>query len=405
MFDEISKKQIEIFKFAAEDHDALICDGAVRSGKTTLMIFAYIIWAMEKFNGSNFGVCGKTVRSAERNIILPLLSTVSMRKRYHIAYARSTSTMTISYKGKINYFYLFGGKDESSYTLIQGITLCGVMFDEVALMPQSFVEQAIARTLSVDNSKLWFNCNPENPRHWFKVEWVDKPEKHNAKYIHLLMEDNPALSEKKIESAKKDFSGVFYARYILGLWVAAEGVIYPKAAQGEYTVPTINRAYEKHYLSVDYGTLNPFSVGLWGLCDGVWYRVNEYYYSGRESGEQLTDDEYYRNMDDFVGGVAIESIIVDPSAASFITLIKRRGKFRVRGAKNEVVDGIRKTAAAMQNGQIKINDCCKNILTEFALYRWDDKANEDRPINENDHAMDELRYFVNTVISEQKWLY
>lgn len=225
-FDSISPKQAEIFKFMAEPYDALICDGAVRSGKTTIMVIAFIEWAMALFDGASFGISGKTVRSAERNIIAPLMSIGSMRKKYAMSYSRSTSLLTVRRGGKTNYFYVFGGKDESSYMLIQGITLAGVLFDEVALMPQSFVDQAIARTLSIDNSKLWFNCNPENPNHWFYKEWVLKPAEHNAKHLHFLMEDNPSLTEKALEKARASFTGVFFDRYVRGLWVTADGAIY-----------------------------------------------------------------------------------------------------------------------------------------------------------------------------------
>jgi PBSX family phage terminase large subunit len=225
-FNVISPKQAEIFKFMAEPYDALICDGAVRSGKTTMMTIAFIEWLMANFAGDSFGICGKTVRSAERNIIAPLLSTSSMRKKYGLSYSRSTSILTIRRGTKTNYCHVFGGKDEGSYMLIQGITLCGVLFDEVALMPQSFVDQAIARTLSIDDAKLWFNCNPENPNHWFYKEWVQKPTEHNAKHLHFLMNDNPSLSEKALAKAKASFTGVFYDRYVRGLWVAADGMIY-----------------------------------------------------------------------------------------------------------------------------------------------------------------------------------
>lgn len=398
-FDSISPKQAEVFKFAADDYDVLICDGAVRSGKTLCMSVAFIIWAMERFDGCNFGICGKTVRSAERNIILPLTSIKSMENRYRLSYARSLSLLTATYKGRTNYFYIFGGRDESSYTLIQGITLHGVFFDEVALMPRSFVEQAITRALSVDDAKLWFNCNPESPKHWFYLEWILRPEEHNARHLHFLMDDNPSLSKKALQKAQSSFTGVFYDRYILGLWVVAEGLIYPEAAQGKFTVPDDpDRKYTRYYVSIDYGTINPTSMGLWGLSEGVWYRTDEYYYSSREKGKQLTDEEYYAALVEFTRDLPIRSIIIDPSAASFIATIRKHGKYQVRQANNAVVDGIRNTASALQTGAIKICERCSSTISEFSVYRWDEKAAEDRPIKDNDHAMDETRYFVNTVL-------
>lgn len=300
-FERISPKQLEIFRFIHEPYSALICDGAVRTGKTVLMTAAFLEWAMHGFSGMNFALCGKTVRSAERNIVEPVLALRSVAEKYKLRYARSLSLLTAEYRGKKNSFYIFGGRDESSYMLIQGMTLAGVLLDETALMPRSFVEQAVTRTLSVDSAKLWFNCNPASPSHWFYREWICKAEERGVKRLHFLLEDNPGLSRKAIERAKASFSGVFYDRYILGKWVAAEGLVYPRAAEGEGIVPDEPREYTRFAVSVDYGTLNPCSMGLWGYCGGVWYRFAEYYHSGRESRVQLTDEEYCDELEKLAG--------------------------------------------------------------------------------------------------------
>lgn len=397
-FNAISPKQAEIFRFPHEDYEVLICDGAVRTGKTIMMTVSFLEWAMNEFSGANFAICGKTVRAAERNIIMPLLSLRSVTRKYDISYTRSMSLMTVKRRGRVNYFYVFGGKDESSYMLIQGITLAGVLFDEVALMPQSFVEQAIARTLSISTAKLWFNCNPDSPVHWFYREWVLQPEKHRAKHIHFLMEDNPGLTSEAIERAKASFAGVFYDRYILGKWVAADGLIYPDVANGQGIVEAEPRDYVMYYISIDYGTLNPFSAGLYGLYKGVWYRFDEYYHSGRETRRQLTDAEYYAALEQMAGNRHISQVIIDPSAASMIAEIKKHGRFTVRPANNDVLDGIRETAAAFKSGRLKVTKNCSGAIMEFSAYRWDDKKQEDKPVKENDHAMDEIRYFVNTVM-------
>ncbi len=397
-FNSISQKQAEIFRFPHENYDALICDGAVRSGKTVMMATSFLEWAMNEFDGVNFAICGKTVRAAERNIIMPLLSIRSVTRKYDISYTRSVSLMTVRRRGRVNYFYVFGGKDESSYMLIQGITLAGVLFDEVALMPQSFVEQAITRTLSIDAAKLWFNCNPESPIHWFYREWILQPEKHHALHLHFLLDDNPSLTDKAKEKAKSSFAGVFYDRYILGKWVAADGLIYPDVANGQGIVEPADRQYVKYCISIDYGTLNPFSAGLYGLSKGVWYRFDEYYHSGRETRRQLTDAEYYAEVEKLAGKRYISEIIIDPSAASMIAEIRKHGRFSVRGANNDVVDGIRETAAAFKSGRLKVTNNCSGAIMEFSAYKWDDKKQEDKPVKENDHAMDEIRYFVNTVM-------
>ena len=224
---EFSPKQAEVLRFAFSEDETLICDGAVRSGKTVVMSLAFLFWLMSKFDKTNFAICGKTVTSAERNILKPLQQIEGVP--FKISYKISERKMTVKSGKKENYIYLFGGKDESSYALIQGLTLAGVLFDEVALMPQSFVDQAIARTLSFRKAKLWFNCNPESPNHWFYKQWLTNKDK-KFKHLHFLMNDNPILGAEEIKRAESLFKGVFYDRYILGLWVRAEGIIFPDFA-------------------------------------------------------------------------------------------------------------------------------------------------------------------------------
>lgn len=391
-----SAKQKEILRFPYTGKTALICDGAVRSGKTAVMSLSYLLWAMANFNGQNFGICGKTVISAERNVVKPLLAIKYIRQHFNVKFANHV--LTVSRGNKTNTFYVFGGKDEASYMLIQGITLAGVFLDEVALMPESFVNQALARC-SVTGSKYWFNCNPESPTHWFYKEWILDPEKkHNAVHLHFQLDDNPSLSEEKKKEYYSNYTGVFFDRYIRGLWVVAEGLIYPDVANGQGIAEVEDRQYVKRCISIDYGTLNPFSAGLYGLSKGVWYRYDEYYYSGRETSKQLTDSEYYAELEKLAGKSYVEAVVIDPSAASMIAEIKKHGRFRVIKANNDVVDGIRETANAFKQGKIAVTKNCSGAITEFSMYRWDDKQQEDKPIKENDHAMDEIRYFVNTIM-------
>jgi PBSX family phage terminase large subunit len=391
--EKISEKQAQILDFALSDGLYLICDGAVRSGKTVFMSSAFLIWAMEHFDRTNFGICGKTVQSAERNVLKPLQENESLP--YTLDYKVSTKLLTVRCGPKENYFYIFGGKDESSYMLIQGITLAGVLFDEVALMPRSFVEQALSRAISYDAPKYWFNCNPEGPNHYFYKEWIENP-KEGTTHLHFVLEDNPILSPKMIERTKAMYSGVFYDRYIRGLWVLAEGLIYPMFDKDKI-VPAEERKYTRYVVSMDYGIQNPTAMLLWGFCDGVWYQVKEYYHSGRETGRQKTDQEYYEDLERLAGDLPVECLIVDPSATSFIALVKQKKRFKVRPAKNDVIDGIQKTATAIQQGKILVNDCCKETIKEYGLYSWDTKADKDVPIKDNDHAMDATRYFVNTM--------
>lgn len=390
----ISEKQKKILAFPYSRYDALICDGAVRSGKTSIMMWAFIDWAMRGFNGRRFGICGKTVDSAIKNIVVPFLSMTLAKERYMLRWRRADKILEVGCGGKTNYFEVFGGKDESSYALIQGRTLAGVLLDEVALMPRSFVEQALTRC-SVDGSKMWFSCNPDTPQHWFYTEWICKAKEHNALHLHFEMTDNPGLTEKIRERYRTMFTGVFYDRYIRGMWVAAEGLVYEF---GEDQITDEIPEYGEYYISVDYGTLNPFSAGLWCVTGDKAVRIAEYYYSGRNSKVQKTDEEYCDEVIKLAGDKPIRHVIVDPSAASFITALRRRGAFSVRDAKNDVLDGIRLTGRMLKNGQVLIHRSCKDAIREFGLYRWDEDATTDKPIKENDHAMDDIRYFVNTVL-------
>ncbi len=380
-----------------ENFDAIICDGSIRSGKTVCMSISFILWSFYKFNNSAFALCGKTIRSLKRNVvtpILPLLNSMGFSCKQKI----SENLLEISYNGRTNLFYLFGGKDESSAALIQGMTLSGVLFDEVALMPRSFVDQALARC-SVYGSKFWFNCNPEYPGHWFYKEWILKTTLRNAFYLHFTMDDNPSLSTALKERYKRLYSGTFYQRFIEGKWVAVEGLIYPYMTF-DYSFHDIpNTKFSRYALSCDYGIVNPTSCGLWGESNGIWYRIDEYYYDSRKEGETRTDEEHYQYICDMINEKNISCMTVDPSAASFITLIKRHGKINVIPAKNNVVDGIREVSTALKKGDIKICKNCTNSVREFSLYRWQDNGSRDTPVKENDHAMDDIRYFVTTIMA------
>ena len=390
----ISQKQKKILAFPYSSYDALICDGAVRSGKTSIMTWAFIRWAMENFSGQHFGICGKTVDSAVKNIVIPFLSMSRAKEMYTMRWRRSDKILEVSRGPVKNNFEVFGGKDESSFALIQGRTLAGVLLDEVVLMPRSFVEQALTRC-SVDGAKLWFSCNPGTPQHWFYLEWIRRHKERNALYLHFEMTDNPGLSEKTRQRYQDMFSGVFYDRYVRGLWVLAEGLIYdlPDSAVVDDAPKT-----GEYYISVDYGTLNPFAAELWCWNGKTATMIREYYYSGRDERSNKTDEEYYTELEKLAEKLNIKSVVVDPSAASFIETIRRHKRFSVRKAVNDVIPGIITMARYLQDGTMKIHRSCKNTIREFGLYRWDENATEDKPIKENDHCMDSARYFVMTIL-------
>ncbi len=405
-----------------KDYDGIIADGAIRSGKTVSMSLSFVFWAMSSFSGQNFAMCGKTIGSFRRNVLFWL--KIMLRSRgYHVTDHRADNLVEVTRNGVTNHFYIFGGKDESSQDLIQGITLAGVFFDEVALMPESFVNQATGRC-SVEGSKFWFNCNPDGPYHWFKQKWINKSIGYLGKkkageirkklqeegkeddlkkllYLHFDMDDNLSLSEKIKARYRSLYKGVFFKRYILGLWAMAEGVIYDMFDEAMHVVDSIIPAKDPiYYVSCDYGTQNATVFLLWTKDQkGRWACIREYYYSGRDEKKQKTDSEFADDLGKWLEGISPKRIVVDPAAASFIAELKKRG-YSVKPAKNDVLDGIRFVASLLAQKEVVFCRCCENTIQEFASYVWDSKAaerGEDKPVKTADHCMDAVRYFCYTI--------
>lgn len=431
-FKPFSKKQKQILTWwmpssPVKGYDGIIADGAIRSGKTVCMSLSFVFWAMKTFSGQNFAMCGKTIGSFRRNVLFWL--KIMLRSRgYKVMDHRADNLVEISRNGVTNNFYIFGGKDERSQDLIQGITLAGLFCDEVALMPESFVNQATGRC-SVDGSKYWFNCNPDGPYHWFKTNWIDRSVGYLGKsnverqhkeaaekkqeisfkkllYVHFTMDDNLSLSEEIKARYRESYSGVFYKRYILGLWAMAEGIIYDMFDVDKHVKKVIANLYNSgRYVSIDYGIQNATVFLLWNRgVDGKWYCIREYYYSGRDNAKQRTDAEYVKDFETFLGGMKIKGVIVDPSAASFIAALRQAG-YPVLKAKNDVEDGIRLVGTLLNQEKIAFSASCVNTIKEFASYIWDAKAvdrGEDAPIKQHDHAMDAVRYFCYMVLNNNR---
>lgn len=415
-FKPFSKKQIQVLTWwmpdsPHHDKDSIICDGSVRAGKTIAMSLSYVMWAMETFNGENLGMAGKTISALRRNVIIPLKRMLKSRG-YRVQEHLTAHSMTIKRNGHVNEFYLFGGRDERSQDDIQGITLAGMFFDEVALMPESFVSQATARC-SIDGSKYWFNCNPAGPYHWFKLQWIDKLVEKNALHLHFTMDDNLSLSERIKQRYRSQYIGVFFKRYILGLWVVAEGIVYDMWDDTLNTfddddLPDGFEQLSTRYISIDYGTQNPM-VFLDIRDDGdIAWVLNEYYYDGRNKGRQKEDAEYADDLVEFIGNDIPRYIIIDPSAASFKIALRKRG-LRTKDADNEVIEGIRWMSTMIAKRKIRVHRSnCPNFLKERGSYVWDEKATvrgDEKPLKQNDHAMDSGRYFVKTIIKKHRLHY
>lgn len=403
-----SDKQWEVLRFPYSRYDALICDGAVRSGKTMVMSLSFFLWAMGGFNRRAFAFCGKSVGAVERNLVNPLLGIGYLRENFDLRYNRGEHAIIARRGEKENRFYLFGGKDESSASLIQGITLAGVMLDEVALMPRSFVEQALARC-SVSSSKMWFNCNPETPRHWFRQEWILKAREKNALHLHFTMDDNPSLSEETRKRYESMYAGVFKKRYVYGEWTAGDGLIYDMFDPDRHTYgqapPGLPYIAARH-IACDYGTTNPF-VLLDIYDDGnILWVDREYRWDSRDPDQtgykQKTDGEYADAYMEFMGSDPqfFCPAVVDPSAASYIQELQRRGVYVMPGD-NDVLNGIRRVGGLLEQGKIRINRRCEGLIGELQSYVWDSKAalmGAEKPVKQNDHGPDSLRYYVNTVL-------
>jgi len=390
----LSEKQKQILDFAVDNNDTLICDGAVRSGKTLMMSFAFVLWAMSNFDKTSFGICGKTVTSAEKNIIKPLQQLE--QPYYSMAYKISNRMLTVRNGRKENYFCVFGGKDESSYTLIQGSTLAGVLFDEVALMPQSFVDQAIARTLSFHNAKIWFNCNPEGPNHWFYNEWLTNPERR-FKHLHFLMSDNPILTEKEINRAKSLYSGVFYDRYIKGLWVRAEGIIFPEFANNPKPWIISIDDVPKDFRSVEVG----FDIGGNGSAyaltctargyDGIQYKLK----AEKRQAEEMTMYDIERFVCEFceqcerLYNVNIDMINCD-HVAVIVNTINDNTKYRAcLTYKPPLEDRVFLYSKLFANNKVKfVEDMCTDLIDEMQNLVFDDKNGRAIPLDNGTMQID-----------------
>ena len=371
-----------------------IKSGATRSGKTYLDYFMIPKRIRATQGQGLIVILGNTKGTIERNILEPMRNIYGGNLVGNIS-----SDNTVHLFGKKA--YALGADKKNRVEVIQGAGIEYCYGDEITTWSEEVFHMLKSR-LDKPNSVFDGTCNPDNPGHWFK-QFLDSDA--DLYHQHYTIDDNPFLDPYFVEQLKKEYLGtIYYDRFIEGRWVRAEGVIYDMFSKEKHVVETIEREYTQYYIAIDYGTQNPTVFGLWGLCGDIWYKVKEYHYSGREEGKQKTDAQYADDLGKFVGLLNIRAIIVDPSAASFIAELRKR-QWYVLQANNNVLNGIRNVATALNQGQIKYNDCCEQTFEEFESYSWDKRAaenGEDRPIKEDDHHMDSDRYFVSTVIFSNK---
>lgn len=367
-----------------------LLEGSVSSGKTWVSLVLWGFWVATMPTDKLYLMCGKSLTTLKRNCLIPLEELFG-RSNFQF----STSAKEAYLFGRR--ILLEGANDARSESKIRGLTLQGAYCDELTLFPKDFFVMLLSR-LRVPGAKLIATTNPDSPEHWLKKEYIDRRTELDMLVVRFLLDDNTTLDPQYVTAVKAEYTGVFYNRFILGEWCLAEGIVYPQFDRTQH-VRQLDSPQGKWYISVDYGTLNAFSAGLWCYDGKQAYRAAEWYYSGRAQRRQLTNTQYLKHIQALAGGRNIEAVVVDPSAASFITELRQAG-FTVRKGKNDVVDGIRRVSTALQQGKLLFSPECQDCIREFSLYRWDEKAAEDRPIKENDHAMDDVRYFVNTVLRQ-----
>lgn len=393
-----TEKQKELLKaFKSKQLKRInILHGSVRSGKTWISLVLWAFWVMTSPKDKNYLMVAKTLTSLKRNC-LDLLETLVGKNNFTYSTAQKEGTL---FGRKI---YLEGVNDARSESKIRGMTLQGAYCDELTLFTEDFFSMLLSR-LSESNAKLFGTTNPDSPNHWIKTNYIDRQDELDLFIMQFLIEDNTFLNTEYVEQLKKEYVGVFYNRFILGQWVIAEGLVYPMFDKKRYVIdecPEPQGEYFEYYISIDYGTINPCSMGLWRLERERAVRVQEVYFDSKKRKRQATDEEYYTMLEELAGDKLISCVIVDPSAASFIETIRRHGKFNVYKANNEVLDGIRVTGTLLQNNKMLIHSSCENSIREFGIYRWDEKATEDRVVKEFDHAMDDIRYFCNTILKKR----
>lgn len=365
-----------------------LLEGSVSSGKTWISLVLWAFWVKTMPEDNLYMMCAKSLTTLKRNCLI-LLQDLVGENNFKFSIPAKEGEL---FGRKI----LFeGANDARSEAKIRGLTLQGAYCDELTQFPRDFFTMLLSR-LRLPEAKLFATTNPDSPSHWLKMDYIDRQDSLDMLDVKFLLDDNSTLPGDYVENIKREYTGVFYERFILGLWVLAEGLIYPMYQEAIAEVP--NTPIEAKCLSIDYGTQNPFAALYWEKHGGVWHAVSEYYYSGRTTNKQKTDDEYGQDMDKFVEpyllpGEKIETII-DPSAASFIALLKKKSWSKVRSADNAVEDGIRETASAMHRGLIKFSLTLKNWRKECESYVWEEGT--EKPLKENDHLMDSMRYFVKT---------
>ena len=397
LFSNLTDKQNELMNLAANGglHRINLLHGSVRSGKTWISLVLWCVWIQNMPLDKSYIMTAKTLSTLKRNCLDTL---ERLAGKEHFSYSLSKKEGRL-FGRKI---YLEGVADSGAESKIRGMTLQGAYCDELTLFTEEFFGMLLSR-LSESGARLFGTTNPDSPQHWLKVNYIDRSDQLDMLVFKFLIDDNTFLDPKYVEELKKEYTGVFYRRFILGEWCNAEGIVYPMFSPEQHVTADIPPAdgYGEYYISMDYGTVNPCSMGLWRLDNNLAVRLGERYYSSRISRRQLTDEEYYAMLEELAADYPIKCVIIDPSAASFIETIRRHGRFSVRRANNNVLNGIRLTGTLLKNNKLLFHESCHDLIREFGVYSWNPQSPTDSVIKEFDHAMDDMRYFCATIAANR----
>lgn len=377
-----------------------LLEGSVSSGKTWVSLVLWAFWVASMPQSKPYLMCGKSLITLKRNCLLLLQELVG------------ESNFVFSVPAKEGYLFgrrvfLEGANDARSESKIRGMTLQGAYCDELTQFPEDFFAMLLSR-LRLPGAKLIATTNPDAPLHWLKAKYIDRADELDFLDIKFTLDDNTTLPRDYVENLKREYTGVFYSRFILGNWTKAEGLVYPMFDMDKHVVNTLPERSTRHryYISVDYGVSNPFASGLYDYdpIEGRAVKIKELYYKGG-SANRVDNEAYYKMLRDFIGDYMIEYIIIDPSASSMIETIQKYAEYMVVPADNDVLNGIQDVTKFINTGSLLFYKDCVETFKEFGAYSWDEKKTEDAVIKENDHAMDEVRYFCRTALrNELKWI-
>ncbi len=379
--------------------------GAVRSGKTVASLLAFLLAVAEAPSSGLIVIVGRSLQTIERNVLEPLTDPALFGPVVaQVRHTRGATTAVVL--GRT--VHLIGAADARAEGRLRGLTACLAYVDEATLLPEAFWVQLLAR-LSVPGAKLLGTTNPDSPRHWLKVGYLDREDQLDLKSWHFALADNPSLAPAYVASLRAEYVGLWRRRMVDGAWVVAEGAIYDMWDEQQHVVDDLPPIV-RHWLAVDYGTTNPFAAVLLGLGDDDrLYACAEWRYDSRTRRRQMTDAQYSAALRGWLDALDVEPewTFVDPSAASFLAQLWEDGHPGTARARNDVLDGIRSTSTVLDCGLLRVHRSCEGLLGELPGYSWDASAaaaGEDKPIKRDDHSADALRYVVHSTAAEWRHL-